>query len=229
MNTELILIRELSISIFNDFNHIKLKKNDILGIYIWGSKLYNTINEKSDLDYCIILKNSKLYESYFQYESNDLDIHFMTENDYLEKLDECDIMALECYFQLKPLLKYNIEFNLNLKKLRKSVSTVANNSFVKFKKKLTIEKDNISIYIGLKSLYHSIRILDFGRDIAESYKKSIDEDIKFEIKNSYQHSVMLNYIFNEAKKYNNNWEDIHKIFKPIFNKYSSEFKKVAPK
>ena len=198
-------------------------KSDILGIYVYGSRLFETYNENSDLDYCIVLKQEGTAymwgSSYKQIETPELDLHIMTDAEYQKKLDECDDMALSMYFQENPIMKCKVEFNLDLPTLRKSFSSKAANSFVKFKKKLIVTED-YDVRAAIKSLFHSIRILDFGRSIAhpeyEAYSQcSQGENIEW-----------IEQVFEEA---DNNWEEIHKVFKPIYNKYATEFKKVAPK
>jgi hypothetical protein len=77
-------------------------------------------------------------------------------------------MALECFFNTSPILKYDTEFELDLFSLRKKISAICNNSWVKASKKLNlVEEDD---YTGLKSLFHSFRILSFGIDLAKDNK-----------------------------------------------------------
>jgi hypothetical protein len=84
---------------------------------------------------------------------------------------------------------------------------------VKSKKKFIVEKD-YSPYIGKKSAWHSIRILDFGYQIAK-YGKI----------NDYQ---SVNNLLKSIMKLNS-WEEIDENFKTVYNETASRFKEVAPK
>lgn len=55
----------------------------------------------------------------------------------------------------------------------------------------------------------------FGQQIAQ-YGKIID----FRCANFFWNLIVLNQ--------NNSWEELNKIYKPIFNSLSTEFRKVAP-
>ena len=100
-------------------------------------------------------------------------------------------------------------FELNKELLRKQISAVSSNSFVKCKKKM-LQGDE---YIGKKSMYHSIRILGYGIQIAK-YGRIVN----YEAYNFYYDVVMCKY----------DWEEIHEYFKPIYNSMKSEFKILAP-
>ena len=250
---EQILITKLITNIsLSTYLTINIKKEEILGIYIYGSRLWKIDNEKSDLDYVIIIsdnsdiwkyQNSKKdqYEEkgYILNESEDIDLHILSETKYKEMVNKANELALSIYYQENPILKYN--FNLELKKdktklhnylvsLRKSFSTKANNSYVKSKKKLTIEKNLI---LSVKSMFHSLRLLDFGYHIAkyeiEKSTQNIEKnkllfDIEEITKNYKKELKELHILFSS-----NNWEEIHQLMKPKFNKKASLFKKIAPK
>lgn len=86
-------------------------------------------------------------------------------------------------------------------------SRTASNSFVKCKKKLA-QGDT---YIGLKSMFHSIRILDFGIQLATT------NSIKFDSCNEIYYNLMELH----------NWQDVKQYAKPIYNQKHTEFKKVT--
>jgi len=223
-----LLIKMITNININDFNMVKIDEEDILGIYVYGSRLWGTDNENSDLDYAIILDNKssiwKFHEKcYIQKESEDIDLHIMSVDYYEDLVRNCDEFGLSIYFQKYPLLKYNDTVwigELSLQDLRKQFSSKANNSYVKAKKKL----QDGEAKIAYKSLYHSIRILDFGRKIAEEI---IAEENRIYDMTSFGESIEWFEQCFEVEKLP--WEEIHKIFKPIFNDYATEFKKLAPK
>jgi len=213
----------------NGFNAVRIQEKDILGIYVYGSRLWGTDNENSDLDYAIILDNKSsvwnwYYEDqYFQKESEDIDLHIMSVDYYENLVRNCDEFGLSIYFQKYPLIKYNSDIevkDLSLQNLRKQFSSKANNSYVKAKKKL----QDGEVKIAYKSLYHSIRILDFGRKIAEEI---IAEENRIYDMTSFGHNIEWFEQCFEIEKMS--WEEIHKTFKPEFNYFATEFKKLAPK
>ncbi len=109
-------------------------------------------------------------------------------------------------------------FKINKEKLREASSQKSSNSYVKAKKKLIIEED-FDIYISLKSLWHSIRILDFSTQIANN--------------NMIENPDSVNHLFieinNDYLDFENDWNKIHLKYKPIYNQFSSKFKESCPK
>ena len=206
----------------------KIPKSDIIGIYMFGSRLYNEFNivSKSDYDFCIIINNSSSFllnpeyfsNPYFQYESENIDFHIMSEMVFYNELTKCNIMTLECFYSEDPIFKHDVNLELNLGVLRHSISKVSSNSFVKFKKKLTKESGLKNKHLGVKSLYHSLRILEFGCNVAN------DPDF---IEHNYQNK--LKDILEFSQNVNFDWKDIHTKYKPVYNQLASRFKLMAPK
>ena len=143
-------------------NEYHISTDKILGIYPYGSATYGTFTEKSDYDFVVI---ADIDEDYIQFESSEMDIHIVSVKKYKQMLDEHDIMALETHFNPTPIKKFETDFKLNPQQLRRKISATVSNSWVKAKKKFTLENEDS--YAGMKSLFHSIRILDFGIQIAE--------------------------------------------------------------
>lgn len=156
---------------FNMLETLKLNYN-VRAVTHFGSTVYGTITERSDIDIIAICDSqedlydvyqSKDYPELFEY-SRDVDLHLISLKTFQELLNEHDIMALETYYQLSNNFKSLLEFTLDLDKLRMKVSAVVNNSWSKARKKLDIPEEDD--YIALKSLFHSIRILSYGIDLA---------------------------------------------------------------
>lgn len=193
-----------------------IKSDDFLCVYPYGSKIYGC-NLDGDEDLVIIMNTEdKKHET--QYSLGYRDMSFYAKNTFQEMLSNHDIVALECFFLSQDLKQKEIatfNFELDLEKLRHSVSHVSSNSFVKAKKKLTVEKD-FNPYIGRKSLFHSLRILMFGIQIAK-FGKIID----------YSEA---NYLWDEIiNNPSEKWEDYKIKYQPMYNQLKSEFKKIAPK
>lgn len=195
--------------------NLGVNPTDIIGIYQYGSRMYGTDTDNSDWDFVVVTKDS-CNGGYLQYESRSLDIHVLSEDEYKRQLLDHKIMALECYYQENPIMKYEVELELNLQKLRKEISSVVSNSWVKAKKKILIEEE--SNHIGLKSLFHSFRILDFGTQIAST--NGID----------YKSCARtLHRIKSYASQCDCKWGDLEWKFKQEHLLAMSEFRKLAPK
>lgn len=184
---------------------------NVLNIYNYGSRVYKTNSEKSDYDYIIVVKKV----NYSQLNDNNINISFYSVDNFNDKLINHDIDALECFY-LKDVVKESIKFDfkLDLRKLRKSISSKASNSYVKAKKKLTLEKD-YNEYIGKKSLFHSLRILSFGIQIS-----------KF---NNIEDYSSMNYLYNDIVNSLDDWNTLNSKYKKIYNSLSTEFRLLAPK
>ena len=100
-----------------------------------------------------------------------------------------------------------------MSELRTTISEKASHSFVKAKKKIDKEHD---YYVGWKSLFHSLRILNFGIQVASKgkiYDYSAANPIWFEIR--------------DAQRYT--WDYFKDKYQPVYNELATEFKKLAPK
>lgn len=174
----------------------------------YGSRVYGTNTDKSDYDYICIAQGLMTGE---EYRHNDVNIHLYNPIDFQIQLHDHKIHALESYYHPDNQCK-KFDFSLDLSKLRHELAQKASHSFVKAKKKIEVEKD---FYIGWKSLFHSLRILTFGKSIATTGK------IDFSEANGYWYDIL------NAQQYN--WPYFKEVYQPIYNNLSSEFKKVAPK
>ena len=187
--------------------------DSVIGYYLYGSIVYGVAGPKSDYDFIVVDRDQ--VESEIQKKEFPVDYNLYSEKKFKQMLEEHDIAALECMFLHKDfVIKNEIQTpKLDLTKLRSSVSKTASNSFVKCKKKLEVEKE---YHIGKKSLWHSLRIIMFGTQIAR-HRRIID----------YSEA---NYLWDEIVLCDeNNWEYYKEKYKPLYNKLMTEFRKVAPK
>ena len=207
-------------------------KDKCLGVFKYGSSVYRTKTEKSDLDIVYIADTDK--EIYEVLQSKDfpfcsdytekVDLHYISKESFIDLLNKHDIMALEVYYQMAEDQKLMFPFNLNLDTLRRSVSAVCSNSWSKARKKLEIPEEDD--YIGLKSLFHSIRILSFGIDIAKDnkidYLNVLIDGEKISCSN-FWHSLQ--------QKYESGWRwpEFKAKYTPLQNANATEFRKLAPK
>lgn len=198
----------------------------------FGSTVYGTRTDKSDIDIITISESdedlyviyqSKDYTEFSDYSSN-VDLHIISTRTFQELLDEHDIMALETYYQLHEDDKELFKFSLDLDKLRRKVSAVCSNSWSKARKKLDIPEEDD--YLGLKSLFHSIRILSYGIDIAQ------DGNIDFRnILIDGEKISCSNFWHRIQQKYESGWrwKEFKTKYTPLQNNNATLFRLLAPK
>lgn len=189
-----------------------------LNIYRFGSHVYGTNHENSDEDFIIITDENKQI-------SDNINKKYFTYIEFQRLLNNHDIQALECYFlpnhfKIKETYVDGFKFNLDNAKLRVSISTVTNGAWVKGKKKLTVMAD-YDKYLGIKSLFHSIRILGIGIQIA-THGKIIDYS---------EYNWFLKDLLKLSEQYEHHelWDVIDSKYRSLYNKLNTEFKILCPK
>jgi predicted nucleotidyltransferase len=194
----------------NPFNPYKA-----VSIYQYGSHVYGTAGPQSDFD---IIMVSPMEESYNQFHWQNLNCTVFSIKEFEQRLIEHDITMLECMFlPCEFIVKDKRQYNFEISKyvLRHSVSKKASNSFVKAKKKLTVEK-SFNPYVAKKSLFHSLRIPIFGKQLAE-FGKIVD------------YSAANHYWPQIRDCGHEDWSYYKKKYQPVFNNLMSDFRRVAPK
>jgi predicted nucleotidyltransferase len=194
-------------------NRANLKDEDVICAYCYGSRVYGNITKTSDWDFIFIVKE-KTNE---QFSDTLININFFDIDGHKQRLVNHEISALETLFlDDKFILKEDMKFDftLNTKMLRRSLSRKSSNSWVKAKKKLTVEKD-YDLNVGRKSLWHAFRIIDYGIQIAT---KGMIYD--YGTRNDMYYEVIYNY---------NDWSELFENYKKSYNSLMTEFRKVAPK
>lgn len=193
-----------------------IEMQDPKAVYAFGSRVYGTYDENSDYDFYVI--SDDVVKS-FEYKTDDLNAHVYNTDQFNQLLGSHHIGAMECFFA--PIeFKFNCNeddfiFDLDLVKLRHSISQVCSNSFVKAKKKFEVENEP---YIAKKSLFHSIRIAKFGTQIAK-HGKIVE----------FSNAKLLDMYKDIMECKHTDWEFYKNKYKPIFNHYMSEFRKETPK
>ncbi len=195
-----------------------IQDENVLNFYLFGSHVYRTNHENSDIDVILVA------QEYF--DAKDVNIHVYTETQFQSLLNKGEIQMLECFFAPKEfVLKESVIFNILFDRtfsehLRISISTICSNSWVKGKKKLVIQGD-YDLNLALKSVFHSLRILDYGIQISEN--QSI---INFESSNWILAELKQ---LSERYQYDALWNQIEVKFRKVFNQRSSKFKNLNPK
>lgn len=201
------------------------------GMFNYGSLVYE-YKKAEDIDIiCVFVGKIDFCE---QFTINDLNspdkeiqITVYSEKSFLEKVHEHEISVLECLYlpkehKLVPV-SYYLEtqlksFEVDKLMLRSSISKKASNSYVKAKKKLIVEQD-FDIECSLKSLWHAIRILEFGTQLAKHGKI-----INYKSSNWYFPEILNDYNSSDC-----DWEYIHEVWKPLYNTAASTFREACPK
>lgn len=209
---------------------LSLDPDSVLNIYPYGSKVYGTATEKSDDDFIIVMtdegfsKRFDLGPDLTAFSSgisvNDVDGSLYSKSLFEVAILEHEISVLECLWLPPKTVKqhrhdFAPSFILDLPTLRESLSSKASNSFVKAKKKFTVEKDR-NPYLARKSLFHSLRILKFGMQIASC---------------GFIHDYRAaNAIWESIKDYpSEDWEDYKTTYQPLYNELKTAFRELAPK
>ena len=196
---------------------VGLNQEDIFEIFEYGSHVYGTNAPDSDKDIVVIVRDG--VECSDHIECGEYDIQIIHQSVFKQKLYDHDIMALECFFLNTLMYPFDYyEFELDLSKLRNSISKTSSNSWVKCKKKLTVEENCRKI--GIKSLFHSFRIPSFGIQFATKGKI-----INFSIANDLWFEEFQPMIEDESWT----WERINSEYKQRHNQLMTEFRKVTKK
>lgn len=211
----------------------ELINNDkVLGIYKYGSQVYGTLTDKSDLDYVVIVDNNyDIIEDTIRYidpkNGKHYDFNLYKSDKWQEMCDNCHITAIEIRsligteYEIKNIKDFNYVFDVI--KIRQSISAVVSNAWAKAHKKLIVDKD-YSPYIAKKSLWHCFRILMFG---IQTYRYGGIVD--FNEANSIYDEIVNNEC-NDWNVYKNKYQESLNKLRTEFRKYSEkewiEFKKI---
>lgn len=188
---------------------VKKHPSMIKGCYVFGSRVYQTNKEESDWDIILVVNNSV---PEVEYKDDLYNIHLITPDLFEKQLKDNHIRAIECVFAPEWAIIKPFEHNFSFKEnsFRHNVSHIVSNSWVKCKKKL--EQDDY--YIGIKSLFHSLRIGMFATQFA------LDRKIDF---------TQANYIWDELSSKKWTWDELDTKYKPLRNKILSDFRLTCSK
>jgi len=146
---------------------IKLHPFKIKNIYLFGSQVYGTQNEDSDWDF-IVVANSMITKEEIRHEN--LNIHIHTPDIFLDGLKEYQMQYLECIYAppfaklQERMIQPDKNFSLKLDMLKYKGMTQSFNAFHKAKERIL----DGELYRGVKSLWHSLRILQFFQQIVDN-------------------------------------------------------------
>jgi len=190
----------------------KIHPSKVKCIYVFGSQVYSSINKNSDWDFIMVANNSVSNQ---EIRSGDFNIHVITPDEFDKMLKDHHPGAIECYFapnEFKLLELIKFDFKLFIPSLRHSFSHVSSNSWVKAKKKLAQKE----YYIGVKSLFHSLRIPMFGIQIVK-FGKITD----FTCANKIYDSIF--------SKNDWSWDELDNKFRHLRNQIMTDFRQITQK
>lgn len=181
----------------------------VQNVYLFGSQCYGTASSKSDFDILIIAKTPYPEKELVV---DNFNIHILTLDRMLDGLKQHIIGRIECL--LSPyILKEDVKIPLEIKipSFRHSISHTCSNSWVKCKKKL----ETGEYYIGIKSMFHSLRIAMFAIQIVE-HGKIVDWGC-------------ANPIWSDLTSKTWTWEELDKAYRLERNKIMTQFRKITEK
>lgn len=187
----------------------------ILDKALYGSRLYGTATKDSDWDYICVV--DKYPEEGSDIIDGDKTYHLYTIEDHNKAMLSHDVAVIEAMYLNNKVPEF---FRLDKGKLRESFSTVSNHSWVKGKKKLTVHFD-YDKYLALKSIFHSIRITDYGIQLAEQGR--------IYQKDRYNYVLEELLKLGELHERDELWEVVESRYKKLWKDLRHQFKTVCPK
>ncbi len=190
----------------------KKHPSHVKNIYAFGSRVYGTSGFNSDWDFIMIANNPVSNQ---EIQSGDFNIHIIVPDEFSKLLKAHHPSSIECFFapdEFRILETVKFDWEPSIPSLRHSFSHVSSNSWVKCKKKL----EQGDYYIGVKSLFHSLRIPMFGIQIAKSGKIT-----DFTCANKIYDSIFSRNDWT--------WEELDEKFRPLRNQILTDFRKVTEK
>jgi predicted nucleotidyltransferase len=187
----------------------------VSNIYLYGSRVYGTATEQSDYDILMTGSNSvETQEIFSSTPTGNYNVHICVPNKFEDDLRKHDIHALECIFapdfaRIQIKKDYASTFVINKDKLKCKLLSQSSEAWHKGQRRIL----DADIYRGAKSIYHSLRILMFGIQMAKSGKIT-------DFKES-------NYLYNgivESDQYK--WNYYKDNYLPLRRKLEQEFKDI---
>lgn len=176
----------------------------------YGSRVYGTEKSWSDHDFIAIVPENRRVDTGTEYRRGDTDIHIYNRWDFRKQLEKHRIHCLEAYFHPDGEVPKHFQLALDLNVLHDSISQKSLHSFVRAKQKMRKEGN---IDLGRKSLFHSLRILDFGIQVAKE-GRIVDYSSMNEVWVDMESSPLYNWdCFKE--RYNDRFKELKSKFREV--------------
>lgn len=142
----------------------------VKNIYLYGSRIYGNAREQSDYDIIMMASNLNAHDEIkAKHNGVLLNIHIITPDKFKDDLKMHNIMNLECLFAPEWAILQNkdpLPNEILVKKLIKNNLAQSYSSWQGGKMKI----QKYDFHRGLKSVFHSLRMLMFANQIAEHGK-----------------------------------------------------------
>jgi hypothetical protein len=197
----------------NDLDYFKatfgLREEDVL-LVPFGSRVYGTHGDDSDYDYLAIVPTNRRALSGQEYRRHQVNIQVYNRHDFQKDLDLHRIHALEAYYMPDGAVREACRFRLSKRALRAELVRKASHSFVRARKKMEVEHEP---HLGRKSLFHALRILTFGAQIAR--RGGID------------YGAANEHWFAIRDAGRDDWAYFKERYQPLYNRLASDLRKAT--
>lgn len=144
---------------------VHLPEWKVFNIYMYGSRVYGTNRNDSDLDLMVVANSMDIEK---EIKNREYNIHIITPDQFEDCLWSYRMVELECIYAplfavIQERKDLKSKFSIDKNRMKKHILTQSHNSWIKAKLKLR----DCDIERGTKSLFHSLRILLFGLQMAE--------------------------------------------------------------
>jgi len=144
----------------------KVTETRIRAIFMYGSQVYGTQTSRSDYDFLVI---ACTMHSHKEFNDGSYNVHIKTPDLFYDELIDHKMSALECIYapnfaQIQVFSGYGVDlsnFKINQTKLKRRALADSHHSWFKAKRMI----NDGDIYRGMKSAWHSLRILMFADQI----------------------------------------------------------------
>jgi predicted nucleotidyltransferase len=191
-------------------------ENQIVNIYLFGSHTFGCATATSDYDFLIVLKKQISGEDHLFHDTPKMDLVLMSEEGFETALREHVLWVVQCVL-LPPAFvirsKRTFVFRLDKSTLRQFLMQECNRTWVKAKKKLTVENSPI---LSRKNICHSLRALMFGCQLAE-HGSIVDWTCANDLHGELTHETSTDWGYFDGK------------YGLIWNRWASRLRQLCPK
>ena len=164
---------------FEICNNFKIDPDQILNVYCYGSRVYNTHQETSDYDYIVVHKGAFLESGAFRENAKSnhdrtMQIINFSRSGFKSGLENYEINCLEClYLPNDMVIQKKWPFKLEKINKKEFIDKIISKVSASWHSASLAIKDDNTEY-ARKGFYHAMRILDFAIQLKENNFTKID-------------------------------------------------------
>lgn len=183
----------------------KVHQSRVFGAFVYGSQVYGTASKDSDTDVILVAKASS---PEVEIKNDKFNVHIIVPDVFIKNAKDNHIKSLECLLapDWAKIKDFDIPFVYSPGSFRHNISHTVSNSWVKCKKKL----EQGDYYLGVKSIFHAVRIVDFGLQFAKTRKIDFSSN---------------NWMWDEIRSKKWTWDELDSQYRDIRNSKLTEFRK----